>query len=223
LSTFDEGYFKTYLNNPKRILRYRNEISFIQSYQSSKGLAIDFGCGLGGFMRELQINGWECLGFDVSQHAVSFCQQQGLRSELITKTEELEGTYNADLLVLRGVIQHLPDFEQDLSNLVSNLKPGGLLAILASPNCDSLVFRKFGRLPALEPVNVRNLPTARNTIRTLQQLNFHITRIRYPYLRSGYASPIKDLTKFLFLRPGGVRNVPSFYGNIMDILARKNY
>ncbi|GJQ59919.1 MAG: methyltransferase domain-containing protein [Candidatus Scalindua sp. AMX11] len=77
-----------------------------------KGLSIDrvieVGCGLGHTMEVYKKNGFNCVGIDVSAHAVSVCRNKGLNVTR-RKLEEITETY--DLVSSDGMLEHFLHFE----------------------------------------------------------------------------------------------------------------
>ncbi len=95
------------------------------------GKVIEVGCGLGHTMEVYKENGLNCVGIDVSSHAVSVCRKRGL-NVAIRKLEEVTEKY--DLVSSDGMLEHFLHFEpyaQQLMNISSNY------VLLIQPNHDS--------------------------------------------------------------------------------------
>ncbi len=77
-----------------------------------KGLSIDtvmeIGCGLGHTMEVYKKNGLDCVGIDVSSHAVSVCVNKGL-NVTEQKLEDVTGQYT--LVSSDGMLEHFLHFE----------------------------------------------------------------------------------------------------------------
>ncbi len=92
---------------------------------------IEVGCGLGHTMEVFKKNGLNCVGVDVSPHAVSVCRKKGLNVAL-RKLEDITEKY--DLVSSDGMLEHFLNFEpyaQHLMRISSNY------VLLIQPNHDS--------------------------------------------------------------------------------------
>ena len=61
------------------------------------GKVIEVGCGLGHTMEVYKENGLDCVGIDVSSHAVSVCRNKGL-NVIQRKLEDIKEKYDLCLL-----------------------------------------------------------------------------------------------------------------------------
>jgi len=94
--------------------------------------AIEVGCGLGHTMEVYKKNGLNCVGIDVSSHAVSVCRNKGL-DVTQRKLEDITETY--DMVSSDGMLEHFLNFEpyaRQLMRISSNY------VLLIQPNHDSL-------------------------------------------------------------------------------------
>ncbi len=92
---------------------------------------IEVGCGLGHTMEVYRKNGLNCVGIDVSTHAVSVCKNKGLN---VTQRKLEEITEKYDLVSSDGMLEHFLNFEpyaQQLMNISKNY------VLLIQPNHDS--------------------------------------------------------------------------------------
>jgi 2-polyprenyl-3-methyl-5-hydroxy-6-metoxy-1,4-benzoquinol methylase len=92
---------------------------------------IEVGCGLGHTMEVYKKNGLNCVGIDVSSHAVSVCSNKGLNVTQ-RKLEDISEKY--DLVSSDGMLEHILNFEpyaQQLMNISKNY------VLLIQPNHDS--------------------------------------------------------------------------------------
>lgn len=93
--------------------------------------AIEVGCGLGHTMEVFKQIGLDCVGIDVSHHAISVCKNKGL-SVILKKVEDVTQEY--DLVSSDGMLEHFLNFEpyaQDLMRISNNY------VLLIQPNHDS--------------------------------------------------------------------------------------
>jgi ubiquinone biosynthesis O-methyltransferase len=161
-------FYDTYHQKNNRFARVINENNFTYFYilrtlrqacaqltkkpakqsaeQSWKGLRVlDVGCGVGALSLYLANQGAEVTGIDISERAIAIAKdaavQTGLTKKVTFKKSTLQtasrGTY--DFVLCSEVIEHIPDDQTFLSQLVSQLKPGGVL-MLTTPLKDNLLY-----------------------------------------------------------------------------------
>ncbi|NQT49954.1 class I SAM-dependent methyltransferase [Candidatus Kuenenbacteria bacterium] len=95
---------------------------------------LDIGCGMGQFLEFLGQRGYEqILGVDVSEEAIEFCQEKGIKKvRLINDLQEfLSSCPMFDLIVLNDVIEHFPKSEiiEILQKVHEKLNAGGKVII----------------------------------------------------------------------------------------------
>lgn len=125
-----------------------------------------------------------------------------------------------DLVVFRGVLQHINFPMESLTQGIRVLKPGGLLAILATPDSDSFTYQMFGTLPALEAPRNWIVFGHRCLTNILKRLGCDQIEVLHPYLGTPYASPLRDAWKFGLSCLFGYRPF-AWPGNMMEIYAVK--
>lgn len=109
------------------------------------GRLLEIGCGTGWYLKIMRDWGWDVIGIEPDSSAVA-------KGRTLYGVEVIEGTLEQkpfpeahfDAIVMRHVIEHLPEPETTLQECLRILKPGGMLA-LATPNGQSLASRWFGR------------------------------------------------------------------------------
>ena len=92
---------------------------------------IEVGCGLGHTMEVYNKNGLNCVGIDVSYHAVSVCRNKGLN---VTQRKLEDITEKYDLVSSDGMLEHFLNFEP-YAQLLMNISKNYVLLI--QPNHDS--------------------------------------------------------------------------------------
>jgi 2-polyprenyl-3-methyl-5-hydroxy-6-metoxy-1,4-benzoquinol methylase len=218
INFFDKKYFETYVNNKLREASYFKEMSLIEKYLIG-GSVLDFGCGYGNMMKILDLKGWEVFGADVSKTAIDYCKKSGQKVSLI-QNGKIKYRKNFDLIIMRGVYQHLISPIETLNYLNELNSKNGYIAILATPNINSKLFRRTGGLPQLTQEVVYNLPSDTSIVHALSRTGYKVVDIEYPYWNSGYQKPIIDILKFVL---AGYKNIdlPAFPRNVCNIIARK--
>lgn len=196
-----------------RTLSYYQEFSHIITYVSG-GNVLDVGCGMGNFL-SLFGQEWRKFGIEVSEYASEKAKERGV--ELISYDGK-EAFF--DLIVMRGVIQHMDTPLIALKSCLRMLRPGGYIVFLATPNTNSPYYKCFGTLPMLDPERNFLLPSDLMLTQILKNYGMLIEEVHYPYLSSPYSHPIRDHLKFL-LKMMGINVHFPFWKNVMEIYARK--
>lgn len=120
-----------------------------------------------------------------------------------------------DVVVFRGTLQHLFDPVVMLQKAKGLLTKGGLLAILATPNTDSVGYIRWGTLPALDPPRNWIWFGHKELRNVLEKLDFRKIEISFPYEKP-YARPLINFWNFIIGKPD------AFPGNMMECFARKD-
>lgn len=211
-------YAKSYFEMRKKTANQR-EISYSHEHkritERIKGkLVLDYGCGEGQFLEKFI--DWKKYGVEVSEHCISVCESKGIF--MVNPDILMDEAF--DLVIFRGVLQHIDEPFTALRTAARVLRPGGLLAILAQPDADSLCYRLFGELPALDPPRNWWIPGHREVLSILNNLGFENAEVLHPYWGGPYANPRKDFLSFA-VRLLGIKSRFAFPGNMMEIYARK--
>lgn len=211
---YDKYYFleRHYSRDEQRKKMYAQERARLIA-RTKPGRILDIGCGLGDFLAGLD-DRWEKFGYDPSQYAREFSAQRGIHmiDDLPLYVDGL-----MDVVVMRGVLQHMAFPMESLAHARRILRPGGLLAILATPDADGLVYQIWGQLAPLDPERNWIVFGHRCLANILKRMNFEAEFI-YPYLGTPYARPIRDLWKFCLSLVAGWRPF-AFWGNMFECYA----
>lgn len=183
------------------------------------GRILDVGCGLGLFLEQFPSDRWDRYGIDVADLAIAEARSRGIHVQDGDRAYDYPDRF-FDVIVLRGSLQLIPTPFAVLRDCIRLLKPGGLLALLATPNSNSPYYRRFGTLPILTPHLNYLVPSDIMMRDVLRNLGMEIVRIHYPYLDTPYARPFIDHMWYLlsFL---GVRRRFAFWRSTMELYARK--
>lgn len=111
---------------------------------ASAGRLLDFGCGGGAFLGEMHRLGWQVLGIDTSEVAVSGARYaSGLPVLAGTLPHPELGDARFDVITMWNSLEHVHAPLEVLREAHRLLEPGGEL-VVEVPNLDSLAFRWFG-------------------------------------------------------------------------------
>jgi 2-polyprenyl-3-methyl-5-hydroxy-6-metoxy-1,4-benzoquinol methylase len=111
------------------------------------GKVLDIGCGNGALLRMAQLDGWEIQGVELLE-SLAEGASRSLNTEIIQcDFLEWEPTMSDcyDLIVMRHVLEHIPDCREVIDKCAQLLAPGGRL-YFEVPNIDGLTFKmkRFG-------------------------------------------------------------------------------
>ena len=120
-----------------RIWNNRYKRHLIEKY-TPRGIILDYGCGTGEFLLEMQNAGWKTYGFEPADKAAQVARQYGI--ELLDSLSHLNTP--VDAITLWHVLEHIHHPTVLLKSLKSHLSPNGYLFI-AVPNRLSLDARIF--------------------------------------------------------------------------------
>lgn len=227
---YASGYFE--LQNDKadadaRDKMYEIEIGFLEKYVKG-GKILDVGCG-GGFLLNK-------FGPEWTKHGIEFDHVAAEHARSVLKLDVKDGEVNEvsypehffDVVVMRGVIEHMADPKAMLKHMLPWLKPNGLLYITSTPNTESLcaeLYREKWKLFTAD----HQIHFSKKTIVGLgKELGFVLLDSDYFYLETPYANEIDDYRKILkdaeLMAQGkkvDVTSSPAFYGNMLSVLLRK--
>jgi len=104
----------------------------------SGALCLDAGCGPGHHSLRIAERGYGCVGLDISETMLERARAAARRSGLDARLnflraalEDLElDSESFDVVHCRGVLMHIPNWEQALAHLCRVLRPGGKIVIM---------------------------------------------------------------------------------------------
>lgn len=214
---YDENYFVSRtMNDVKRLESFRREGRYISQYSSNSGAILDIGCSTGEFLTTI---GWKGMkyGIEISELARGAAIETGIVfDECVVDQRD-----SFDVVIFRGTIQLLPNPFEYMQIAYDVLKPGGIVVFLATPNANSIVYKMFNTLPALDPRRDYWTPSDITLQSNLRKIGFQVVDVSYPYVDSPYANPVIDHLHFLklLLLRGNPRF--AFWRNMMNVVGRK--
>ena len=128
---------KTYQIVKNRALK--NKLKLINS-EAEKGHVLDIGAGTGDFLSLLKTNGWHITGIEPNDKAKKIAISKGIT--FASSTEKLQ-THSFDVITMWHVLEHVPDVQNQISELKRIVKPGGTIFV-AVPNFNSFDAHYYG-------------------------------------------------------------------------------
>lgn len=91
---------------------------------------IDYGCGVGDFLRFTTLFKKRCIGFDINNYNIAECKRRGFKVQKISKKFLSKLKINSyDTVVLDNVLEHILNPHLELSVIKKTLKVNGLLVV----------------------------------------------------------------------------------------------
>ena len=119
-------------------LGHRQTYAFIQRHARPPGRLLDLGCGDGTVLWLARRDGWDVRGVELFPEQTALLRERlGLEVETSDLTAYRGTPESWDVVVLRHVLEHLPDPVAMLRRTRVLLKPGAV-AVLEFPNIDAL-------------------------------------------------------------------------------------
>ncbi|HQZ68235.1 MAG TPA: class I SAM-dependent methyltransferase, partial [Planctomycetaceae bacterium] len=116
--------------SPSVVDGYRHKLDIIEAIVPARGRLLDFACAAGYFFEEAQKRGWDAHGCDIGQWTAKAAQSRGLRQLHVGSLGEIGFEPESfDVIYAAQVFEHLLLPNRDLAELLSLLKPGGMLYI----------------------------------------------------------------------------------------------
>ena len=217
---FPDEYFKDrFFSAVERKRSIELEAEWLKSLNIAlEGTVCDVGCSTGEFLEYAKWSG-ERFGMEVNQSAIAEAKTRGVKFD-----KNITNSFAFfDVVIMRGVIQHLDQPYRYIEDSQKSLKVGGHLIILQTPNIGSVYYRAFQSLPALEINNTYCLPDRHQLVRICERTGLKHVGTEMAYLKTPYASPLKDFSKFaarILFRSKSLEG--PFPGNMMNLIFKKD-
>ncbi len=130
-----------------------------------------------------------------------------------------------DVIVLRGVIEHMATPREMIAHLLPWLKKGGLLYITSTPNTESLCAELYREKWNLFTADHQIHFSKSNLVSFFKGLGMSLADSGYLYLETPYANEVADYRKIIadakLINNGKgdeVVSSPAFYGNMLSLI-----
>jgi 2-polyprenyl-3-methyl-5-hydroxy-6-metoxy-1,4-benzoquinol methylase len=222
--------FKDKVKTEQRAIQYNIDKTFLQLFASS-GRVLDVGCS-GGFFLSALGESFEKFGVDIDAEAVKYARENypfgdNVRCQAVEDSEYPDGSF--DVVIMRGVIEHLPDPEKAVEKVAALLRTGGIFFIAATPDvssfCADLYREKWNQFHPVRHLTYFNLETLS---RFLKRWRLDYIAHQHPYLETPYADLELD---YMAVRQACVAKAAghfdtigrsrAFWGNMLNCILRK--
>ena len=114
----------------------RKKLKWVSRFKSNGNTILDFGAGVGDFVRAAQNDGWNCIGIEPNINARSIANSK--KKQTVFPSDYLSTLMpnSQAVITLWHVLEHLPNLEQEITALKQLLRPSGRL-LVAVPNFKS--------------------------------------------------------------------------------------
>ena len=179
--------------NSKRLISYDIDIEFLFASLKQHGLdpsslnsVFDYGASGGYFLDRFPDHFTTKRGWDFGDEAAQTLQLKGYYQDIDSNQSEF------DLLIFRGVLEHMRDPWTELSHIINRIRPRYIL-FTATPNGSSIaasIFRDKWHM---------HLPTEHiyhfsphHIVQLMHPLDYHLLNLDYLYLNTPYADYSAD-------------------------------
>lgn len=233
LSIYYKGYLKDRLNNEKTLFEQRKITYTIDRdwicKLISQGSVLDVGCSGGYFLSTFDQKKWERMGIDVEEEDAKFAKEQFDIDVKVGFLPDMTIDRQFDLVMLRGVIEHISNPVTFLKKCCDLMKPGGLLFITATPAGDAFAFDVYReKWHLFTPPEHLHFFSLKHLTKILEQFNLELFDFHYQYQETPYANVEKDFDTIkndIFLiksdQSDKVKNSVPFPGSMITAVWRK--
>jgi|LakMenE01Jun11ns_1017448.scaffolds.fasta_scaffold9934870_3 2-polyprenyl-3-methyl-5-hydroxy-6-metoxy-1,4-benzoquinol methylase len=212
---FIDTYQRKNLLFRQRVEQYKLDKKIICDYftdNTSKDI-LDYGCGNGIFLGMFK---GKKFGYEVNREIIK-------KKNIIYLTTGEIKSKKFDLIIMRGVIEHILDFERILKYLFKSLKKNGHFYITATPNNLGLGYflnkkqfnqNAMGHVYHFNHINLSYFFLNNNF------LNIHTS---FEYSKTPYKKYNNDYIKLKKLNDNKNNTMPPTVGNMMTLVFKKMY
>lgn len=214
----------------KENVSYTNSASLLKQYVHEGAVVLDYGCGTGAFLKALGAEGLAPFGVEFDQDAARFAgENAGCSTLSVDEFQKQSENLEFDAIHLGDVLEHLPDPIGTLRELLSHLKPGGVLFVEGpleiNPSPVYWATCLFGAIKRIvrphfiddhKPIHLfrtdakQQLAFFTSVAPSLRLQHWHIYETGWPYARGGF---IKRMIASFANRLGGKQLFSITFGN----------
>jgi 2-polyprenyl-3-methyl-5-hydroxy-6-metoxy-1,4-benzoquinol methylase len=136
LITHYDGYGRNDYYSPITKKRYQELLDQMEPFRKTNRL-LDIGCGIGYFLDEAKLRGWEVYGTEYADKAINICSSKGIDMQQGQLNTEWYESESFDVITSFEVIEHIFDPLDEIKKIYTLLRKEGALYI-TTPNFNSL-------------------------------------------------------------------------------------
>ena len=235
IDLFYDNYVAFRLEDQKKMEQrarmYDLDRAFLEQFVQ-EGRLLDIGCSDGLFLEALSPD-FDKYGLERDQEAVRMAQKRNPDlGRCIASTSLGQDSFQPDefdVIVMRGVIEHLRHPVQAVERVSDLLCSGGWFYVAATPNvdcfCADLYREKWNQFDPIQHIYYFSTSTL---AALCSQFNLSLVAQQFPYLETPYAKPKEDhlqvLSDYQAILEGGsdsIERSPAFWGNMMTLIFHK--
>jgi len=130
--TFDRNAKTAFLSLAKEAEHIMQQKFKLTGMEKTKGRFLDIGCSEGVYIHAMKTLGWDAYGLEVDRAKIERAKERSLNLYHFSDHGLLD-KQSMDFIIVRHVIEHVPDFMAMLEIAVTLLSPSGILCI-ETPN-----------------------------------------------------------------------------------------
>lgn len=228
-------YYSYYMNkvhradgilNKHRSIMYKLDFEFVNRYSKKGSKVLDVGCGGGYFLDLFKENRYNCYGVEFAEDAA----KEASKRHRIYQGEfpKLRISTKFDLIIFRGVLEHVPYPKMYLDKALSLIKKNGLIYFTATPNSDAFCCELFKEnWNQHEPEAHLMHFSQRHLDKYFEEKGFNQVAQQFFYEETPYADIEKNIlivAEAIKLKRSNTKigfKAPAFYGNMMSLIYQR--
>lgn len=196
-------FYNDYLSNriekkdamEQRKMAYDLDKSWVTNFINS-GRVLDIGASGGFFLSNFSPVEWEREGVEIGEDAAQFAKDHFDIRIHTGKVVDMSFKIPFDLVMMRGVIEHIPDPISVLKKCHEIIAPEGYLFITAMPNGNSFAFDVFrNKWRQFTPLEHVHFFSRKILVEIVGEIGFRVISHHYQYDETPYANPKEDYDK----------------------------
>lgn len=206
---------------------YKIEFNLVKDYLKPKSTILDVGCSGGFFLDKFKKAEHDCYGVEFGVEAANEAQKKHKVWTGVFPRLDIDKKF--DLVIFRGVIEHVQNPKTYLDKAVSLLNKDGIILITSTPNADSVccnLFKDKWNQHAPEAHLFHFRPSHFDNF--FRDNNFSKIGEYFPYKETPYCNLPKDLSEvnkaFQLKNNNKLINFksPAFYESMMSLIYKNN-
>ncbi len=120
---------------PLTIKRYNELLDEMEVYRKTNNM-LDVGCGMGYFLEQAKLRGWNVFGTEFTDGAIAICKEKGISMNQGVLNENWYDNESFDVIASFEVIEHINNPQVEMETTEKLLRKGGLF-YCTTPNFNS--------------------------------------------------------------------------------------